>query len=112
MELATAIHHSAQRVEGPREENVHGTNTALRRQKRLPRGKRPAPLAEAAGPQEVAATAGNVAARAPLFGVPSAAGLAVSYLLKVALRKKKEEEERRRRRRPPHNLLNLQLLHR
>ena len=30
MELATAIHHSAQRVEGPREEKVHGTDTALR----------------------------------------------------------------------------------
>ena len=69
MELATALHHSAQRVEEPRE-GVEGekyyaprrpkppltgkpevAHVALRGQKTASSGSRPAPLAEVAGPQ-------------------------------------------------------------
>ena len=50
MELATALHHSAQRpkkvVEVLREVEEHETNDALRRQKALPPGARPGILAE------------------------------------------------------------------
>ena len=51
MELATALHHSAQQVEGPREEAGHETHNTPRGPKTLPPGKRPAPLAEVSGPQ-------------------------------------------------------------
>ena len=47
MELATALHHSAQRVEAPREGVEGETNDALRRPKPPLPGKRPAPLEQA-----------------------------------------------------------------
>ena len=62
MELAAALHHSAERVEGPREGEVHEKHDGLRAQKRPLLGTRPAPLAEVAGPQVRAATVGYVAA--------------------------------------------------
>ena len=50
MELATALHHSTQRVEGPREGEVHAKHEGLRAQKRLLPGTRPSPAgAQAAG---------------------------------------------------------------
>ena len=51
MELATAFHHSAQRVEAPREGVEGETNDAPRRPKPPLPGKRPAPLDEVAEPQ-------------------------------------------------------------
>ena len=46
MELATALHHSAQRVEVPREGEVREQHYGLRAQKRPLPGTRPAPLLE------------------------------------------------------------------
>ena len=64
--LATALHHSAQRVEEPREEEEeHVKNVGPRAQKAPPPGTRPAPLAEMAEPQWGAATVGYVAAPGP-----------------------------------------------
>ena len=51
MELATALHHSAQPVEAPREGVEGETNDAPRRPKPPLPGKRPAPLEEVAEPQ-------------------------------------------------------------
>ena len=108
MELATALHHSAQRpksrvVEGPSEEEVHEKYAALRRQKRHPPGTRSgAPLDPE--PQVAAATVGYVAAGAPLLVVAPLAGgdvvdaTTVSYLLRENLRRTKEEEEKERTR--------------
>ena len=103
MELAAALHHSAQPagpvVGGPREEEVHETNTAPRRQKKPPPGTRPAPLAEAAEPQGGAATVGYVAP-VPLLVVPTlhgedgVEGTTVSFLLAENLEEKEKERER------------------
>ena len=52
LELATALHHSAQRLEGPREVEEYATYVGPRAQKTPPPGKRPASLAEPQGAQE------------------------------------------------------------
>ena len=54
--LATALHHSAQRVEVPREEKEHAKYVGPRAQKIPPPAMRPAPLAEVAEPQGRAVT--------------------------------------------------------
>ena len=108
MELATALHHSAQRVEGPSEGEVHAKHDGPRAQKRPLPGTRPAPLAEVSGPQVRAATVGYVAARPPLIwwgpklladsSAEAIDGRTLRYLLKMNLARKEEEEEERRRR--------------
>ena len=100
MELAAALHHSAQRVEGPREGEVHEKHDGLRAQKRPLPGTRPAPLAEVAGPQVRAATVGYVTAADPRLagqrlksdddGVD---GSTVRFLLQQSLAGKMKEEE-------------------
>ena len=107
MVLAEACHHSSGSFPPTLKERrmasqdaydaLQGQNTARTV------GTRPAPLAEAAGPQVRAATVGYVAAAgAPLLSVPLLAGgdglgnTSVRWLLKVALKKKKEEEEERK----------------
>ena len=50
--LATALHHSAQRVEVPREVEEYATHVGPRAQKTPPPGMRPASLAEPQGAQE------------------------------------------------------------
>ena len=108
MALAEALHHSAgpskkKVVERRERQEEAGSETycAPRGPKTLPPGVRPAPLAEVAGPQVMAATGGYVAARAPLLAVSSLRGAdgvddtAVKYLLRAELKKKKEEEERK-----------------
>ena len=77
MALAKATHHSApRRLKTARaveeEEEVHEAYVVSREQKRPPRGERPAPLSEVAGPQ-AAVTVGYVAASVPLLGAPSMA---------------------------------------
>ena len=52
MELAAALHHSAQRVEVPREVEEHAAYVGPRAQKTPPPGMRPASLAEPQGAQE------------------------------------------------------------
>ena len=52
MALATALHHSAQRVEVPREVEEHEAYVGPRAQKTPPPGMRPASLAEPEGAQE------------------------------------------------------------
>ena len=108
-ELATALHHSAQRpkssvVEGPSAGEVHETYDALRRFKaRLP-GTRPGLLPEPE-PTGRAVTDGYVAAPVPLLVVASLAGgdvvdaTTVSFLLRENLRRQKMEEEEKQRRR-------------
>ena len=95
MEVATALHHSAQRpksrvVEEPSEGEVRETYNAPRRLKAPLPGMRPV-LPPEPEPLERAVTDGYVAAPAPLLVVASLAGdvvdaTTVSYLLK-------EEEE-------------------
>ena len=104
MELATALHHSAQPagpvVAGPREVEEQDKYEASRRQKAPPPGAHPGVLKEPEV-QEGAVTVGYVAAPGPLLVVASLAGgdevdaTTVSYLLKAALVVKKEEEERK-----------------
>ena len=81
--LAAATHHSAQQngalrslktATRAREEAGSETYNAPRGPKTLPPGVRPAPLAEVAGPQVMAATGGYVAARASLLAVSSLRG--------------------------------------
>ena len=106
MELATALHHSAQGlkkrvVEEPREEELSVKHNATSGQIATPLwGVRPAhPLDVSAQPPLVAATC--VTAGVPLLGVPSLAdapaeaidGRTLRYLLKVNLVRKKNEEE-------------------
>ena len=104
MELATALHHSAQRVEVPTEGEVHEKHDGLRAQKPPLPGTRPGVL-----PQVGAATVGYVAAPVPLLSAPMLADTApeavdartVHFLLTDAVkhlkegRKMEEEEERR-----------------
>ena len=65
MELSSALHHSAQQVEGPRDREVHEKDDGPRAQKRPLPGTRPAPLAEVVGSQVRAATVSYVAAPMP-----------------------------------------------
>ena len=104
MELATALHHSAQPagpvVAGPREVEEQDKYEASRRQKAPPPGAHPGVLKEPEVQLE-AATVGYVAASTPLLVVASLAGgdvvdtTTINYLLQYALRKR----QRRRRRR-------------
>ena len=52
MALVTALHHSALRVEVPREVEEHGAYACPRAQETPPPGTRPASLAEPQGPQD------------------------------------------------------------
>ena len=103
MELATALHHSAQPawpvVAGPREVEEQDKHEALRRQKAPPPGVHLGVLKEPEV-QGVAVTDGYVAAGAPLVVVASLAGgddveaTTASYLVSAALlREKKDGEE-------------------
>ena len=98
MELATALHHIAQRVEAPREGVAHEMNVGQRAQKRPLPGKRPG-LPPEPEPQVRAATVGHVAALGPLLVVPtlygedSVDGTTVSFLLTENLKLQKEKEE-------------------
>ena len=102
MALAEYTHHASRGQTRARAREEAGSETyyAPRGLKTLPPGTRPAPPSEVAGPQGAAATAGYVAAGAPLLVVASLAGgddvdaTTVSYLLSVALAKEKEEEEK------------------
>ena len=108
MELATALHHSAQRVEVPREGVEGEQHYAPRRPKPPLQGKRPG-LPPEPEPQIRAATVGYVAAPVPLMSAPLLADTAaeavdvktVHFLLKDALEQLKErrnmeaEEEER-----------------
>ena len=74
MELPTALHHSAQRVEVPREGVEGEQHYAPRRPKPPLPGTRPAPLSEVSQPQVGAVTVGYVAAaRTPSLATPSLA---------------------------------------
>ena len=115
-ELSAALHHSrdgerepyvglrAQKTDSTgveEEEEVHEAYVVPREQKRPPRGERPAPLSEVAGPQS-AVTVGYVAAGVPLLGAPSMASPSaeaidestLSFLLAGNLARVKEEEEK------------------
>ena len=108
MELATALHHSAQRVGGPCEGEVHAMHDGLRAQKRPLPGTRPG-LPPEPEPQVRAATVGYVTAPVPFLSAPLLADTAaeavdartVHFLLTDAVkhlkegRKMEEEEERR-----------------
>ena len=108
MELATALHHSAQRVEVTREGEVHEKHVGPRAQKRPLLGTRPAPLAEVPAPQVGAVTVGHVAAPIPrlaghrLQGDDGVDVTTLWYLLghaiemRKALEEEEEEEERRK----------------
>ena len=98
MELATALHHSAQRVEVPRE-GVEGVQLyAPRRPKPPLPGKRPG-LPPEPEPQVRAATVGYVAAAGPLLVPPVLGGgdtlddATVSFLLAQSLLERQELEE-------------------
>ena len=104
MELATALHHSAQPVEAPREGVEYEKNIGLRAQKPPLPGKRPG-LPPEPEPLGRAVTDGNVAAQTPLPVVPSTAGgdtidgTTLWFFLEHCLRMKTlllEEEERRK----------------
>ena len=73
MELATALHHSAQRVVAPREGVEHEKNVGPQAQKPPLPGKRPG-LPPEPEPQGGAVTDGYVAAQTLLLVVPSMAG--------------------------------------
>ena len=106
MELATALHHSAQPagpvVAGPREVEEQDKYEASRRQKAPPPGAHPGVLKEPEVQLE-AATVGYVAASTPLLVVASLAGCdvvdttTITYLLQYALRKRQKEEEEKRK---------------
>ena len=108
MELATALHHSAQPagpvVAGPSEVEEQDKHEALRRQRAPPPRKRPGVLKEPEV-QGAAVMDGYVAAGAPLLVVASLAGrdevdaTTVSFLLRENLRRTKLEEEEKERRR-------------
>ena len=101
MELATALHHSAQRVEVPREEEEHAEYVGPRAQKAPPPGMRPAPLAEVAGPQGWPGTPSSPGAGVPSLAPPVLAGSAgegvdssaLAFLATRALLDREEEEE-------------------
>ena len=115
MELATALHHSAQRVEAPRE-GVEGEEcNAPRRPKPPLPGKRPAPLVEVAEPQASLGQHSGIGYELVLaLDVPvlQMAEHPVDVLVRVdeLLKKQEEEEEevRRWRRTPVNQLTPLQ----
>ena len=74
MELATALHHSAQRVEAPREGVEGETNDAPRRPKPPLPGKRPGVLLDPEPVQVVDAVTSYVAAPGPSSLVAAACG--------------------------------------
>ena len=103
MALATALHHSAQRVEVPREEVEGEVNDAPQRQKPPPPGTRPAPLGVVPVPQGFLPGA----PRQPGSGAPSlftpaladttADGVdagALAFLTRAVLEAQKEEARR------------------
>ena len=102
MELAAALHHSAQRpktvVEEPKEEVENVTHDGLRAQKSPPPGMRPGSLLDP-GPQR------SLQGDAPLLVVASLAGgdavdaTTVSFLLRCAMRELEEERNLEKRRR-------------
>ena len=108
MELATALHHRAQRprpvVEEPKEgvEGEHEVYYALRRQKPPPPGTRPAPLEEVAvlhgfGPGAPCQPGHGVPSLAPPSLADAAAegcdASTLSFLTRAALEEKRKEEE-------------------
>ena len=101
MELATALHHGAQRVEVPREEEEHAYYVGPRAQKAPPPGMRPAPLAEVAGPQVWPGTPSSPGAGVPSLAPPVLAGSAgegvdssaLAFVATRALLDREEEEE-------------------
>ena len=106
MELATALHHSAQPagpvVAGPREVEEQDKYEASRRQKALPPGAHPGVLKEPEV-QVRAATVGCVAAGAPSLSVVLVSGMmhddaTVQYLLKQSLLARQAELDRRKKR--------------
>ena len=107
MELAAALHHSAQRpktvVDEPKEEVENVTRDGLRAQKSPPPGVRPGSLLDP-GPQRSDRTVRHFAGEAPLLVVAPLAGgdevdaTTVSFLLRenLLLQKSKEEEKERK----------------
>ena len=104
MELATALHHSAQRVEAPREGVEGETNDALRRPKPPLPGKRPGVLLDPEPVQVVDAVTSYVAAPGPSSLVPQLAAndaldnATLRFLVARALRDRRRQEEERRKR--------------
>ena len=96
-----ALHHSAQRVEVPREEEEHAEYVGPRAQKAPPPGMRPAPLTEVAGPQGWPGTPSSPGAGVPSLAPPVLAGSAgegvdssaLAFLATRALLDREEEEE-------------------
>ena len=102
MELATALHHSAQRVEAPREGVEHEKHVGLRAQKPPLPGTRPGVLLDPE-PQVRAATVGYVATGAPSLSVVLVPDMmhddgTVQYLLQQSLLARQAELDRRKRR--------------
>ena len=102
MELATALHHSTQRVEAPREGVEHEKHVGLRAQKPPLPGTRPGVLLDPV-PQVRAATVGYVAAGAPSLSVVLVPDMmhddaTVQYLLQQSLLARQAELDRRKRR--------------
>ena len=119
MVLARALHHSAQRVEVPREVEEQVLHAGPRAQKTPPPGMRPASLAEPQGPQErfLQRTVEEFVDLAPMVQildapVPQVVEQLADVLVRVdELVKKQEEEEeevRRWRRTPMNQLTPLQ----
>ena len=106
MELATALHHSAQPsgpvVGGPREEEVHEKNYALWRQKRPLPGRRPGVLKEPAPPVVVEHAACPCSSGVPPLALPALGGdcsldnVAVQFFLARALLELEKEEQERK----------------
>ena len=110
MALARALHHSAQRVEVPREVEEQVLHAGPRAQKTPPPGTRPASLAEPQGPQEriLRRTVEQFVDLAPMVQildapVPQLVEQLADVLVRVdeLVKKQEEEEEVRRWRRTP-----------
>ena len=102
LELATALHHSAQRpktvVEVPRVVEAHETNNALWRQKEPPQGARPGILAEPGPQRSVRGLRHSSGDCLPTLSTAGASGEAVdfsalSFLTAQALEAKRKEEQ-------------------
>ena len=104
MELATALHHSAQRVEAPSEGVEGETNDAPRRPKPPLPGKRPGVLLDPEPVQVVDAVTSYVAAPGPSSLVPQLAAndaldnATLKFLVARALQDRREQEEEQRKR--------------
>ena len=102
--LATALHHSAQQVDGPGEVEEHEMDFGPRAQEAPPPGMRPAPPLEAAEPQLAEAArayraAGVSSLEPPCLADATAEGVdssALAFLASRALLDRQEEEEARR----------------